>query len=104
MKIEIASLSTKNIEGSLLNIVNKRPIDKRTNEFLKEVNRFLKRNSFNTGSKEVICLRCLKAFIIVKAKDYEIPIHIKDYFLSRMKCEIGHDEYYLDSGNLRKIR
>ena len=46
------------------------------------------------------CNRCLKAFSLERAKEMKLGLESIDLLDALFDCEVGHDGYYLDSGNL----
>ncbi|MDO8508217.1 MAG: hypothetical protein Q7S27_00870 [Nanoarchaeota archaeon] len=49
-----------------------------------------------------VCLRCLKAYTLSKAKNLDLPEDFE--IISRIfKCETGHNDYYLDKEDLEPI-
>jgi len=72
-------------------------------DFLKkETVSFLRRNIlFSKPNKAYCCPQCLKAFLIIKSK--EAPSPLIDRLIKNMRCEAGHNGYFLDSGELKSL-
>lgn len=72
-------------------------------EFFKELELFATRNQVSskrqTGDGRV-CMRCFKAFLIKKSKEYNLDeVEMKVLVLSLGSGYIGHNGYYLDGEN-----
>ena len=74
-------------------------------EFLLEMNEFIERNvivAMSDGSFEC-CDSCLKAHALIMADVLELNDKEKKIIRESLKCNSGHNGYYLDDGNLIEI-
>lgn len=67
---------------------------------LKEIEEFKKRNMI---VKDKCCPSCLKAHLIKKASVLKIDKRLYDNILNEMNGDVGHNGYYLDANNLKRI-
>ncbi|MEK6849957.1 MAG: hypothetical protein AABX85_00085 [Nanoarchaeota archaeon] len=80
-------------------------------DLIAELESFIKRNSLNrlvlkedcAAKIHECCPRCLKAHMIKKAEEMGISYEGKEFLVSFMKGEVGHNSYYLDKDKLIKI-
>jgi len=49
------------------------------------------------------CPRCLKAFVLKKAGEMELGEIVEGMLVSLFDCEWGHNGYYMDGEDLRKV-
>ncbi len=74
--------------------------------FLKEMIRFVKRNSLITiygkDSKNICCMHCLKAHLLRTAHESNLDNQARAIF-TFLKYSEGHRGYYIDKKNLIKI-
>ncbi|MBS3071542.1 hypothetical protein J4408_00975 [Candidatus Pacearchaeota archaeon] len=78
---------------------------------LEEIEDFTERNSLAIVGHTVknhlpihkCCDRCLKAHLIKTAKTLELDKNLLRKIEVAFNCETGHDEYYIDEGELKKI-
>jgi hypothetical protein len=75
-----------------------------------EIENFKKRNCLITefdssikGIRSVCCEQCLKAYILVKARDFDVDEQINEAIDELFTCKTGHEGYYLDKGKLLKF-
>lgn len=64
-----------------------------------EMYQFGKRNSI-MGQ---VCMRCFKAHLLESAKRLEFSEESLNILSKRIKCEIGHNNYYLDNEELKSV-
>lgn len=75
-------------------------------KLLREIKDFVRRNLLSvtiddiTYSTDRVCVRCLKAFIYKKAKEYKLTDYATRFLLRNFECGIGHNSYYADQGKL----
>jgi hypothetical protein len=67
-------------------------------DHLAEIKSFIQRNIIAKGE---CCERCLKAHLLKISKDE--PIHVHKTMKGYLRVEIGHNGYYLDGEEVRKI-
>ena len=79
-------------------------------DLISEIQKFIDRNMLLNDIKpgikldsKPVCPRCVKAHVLVKAREMCLDEKTISFLLSKIEGEIGHDGYYLDKGNLVKI-
>ena len=105
------SLEESTIESMLRKVVRDHKVEI-PDEFIEEINEYAKRNAFTfdytihknkTSNVRVCCTQCLKAHALEKAKEMNLEKEIIDALDEMFGCETGHNGYYIDKEELRKI-
>ncbi|MBI5803914.1 hypothetical protein HY450_01585 [Candidatus Pacearchaeota archaeon] len=93
---------TRSIGGDLSKIENV------PEKLLIEMENFIKRNSlinpasFIDGSPVYYCCpKCLKAYSLQTIKKMSLGKEVKELIKELLICESGHNNYFIDDGNLR---
>jgi hypothetical protein len=74
--------------------------------FIEELEFFSIRNAI-TGKNQFgehisnVCMQCLRAFALEVANSLDFDLSEKDSIDRAFDCKIGHNGYYLDSGELK---
>ncbi len=75
-----------------------------SDDFISEIESFAKRNTIvKVGKDKHFCHNCMKAHIIKKARELELPPSAIKPFLSKLEGEEGHNGYYLDEEDLIRL-
>ena len=81
-------------------------------EFINEVKRYAKRNAFTLdytihdrqkNKIRVCCSQCLKAHALEKARKMNLGNELIKKIEEMFECEAGHNGYYIDKEELKKI-
>ena len=81
-------------------------------EFINKIKKYARRNAFtldytiHDGERETIkvcCSKCLKAHVLEKAKEMGLGDDVMDKLDEIFECETGHNGYYIDKEELKKI-
>ena len=97
---------------SLLKKVVKTEKDAFPDEFIREIKRYAKRNAFtldytihnnHSNRIKVCCSQCVKAHALEKAKRMNLGKEAIKSIEEMFECEIGHNGYYLDREEVKKI-
>ena len=72
-------------------------------KLISELEDFVDRNLIVSDKNGSFCPRCLKAHATKKATELGLDANSLEFFGSLFKGDIGHNGYYLDSGELVKI-
>ncbi len=103
------------VESEIELLLRKVSIDKKIEipyEFIKEINEYARRNSFTfdytihknkTSNIRVCCTQCVKAHALEKSKQMKLGKEISDAIEEMFECETGHNGYYIDKEDLKKI-
>lgn len=74
-------------------------------DLISEIEDFRERNAVieleNDG--KVCCPQCLKAYAITRARELGLPRNALDEINRMIKGEIGHEGYFMDQDDLKKL-
>lgn len=77
-------------------------------QLVRELHSFAERNAIDVKpglgkSIKQVCLRCLKAFALVKIKEFKMPPKQSFLLLNHFQCNMGHNNYYLDEARVMRL-
>lgn len=72
-------------------------------KLISDIEEFIGRNLLINDKKGSFCPRCLKAYTSKKAEELGLDSSSKKFIDKLFNDELGHNGYYLDSGELIKI-
>lgn len=56
-----------------------------------------------THSLKRVCMQCLKAHAVTKAREMKLPKKTIDLLSNSIRCEEGHGGYYMDGSRVRYL-
>ncbi len=73
--------------------------------FFERLEEFVKRNDLKSSkSGKIICARCFKAFFSRLTEEFSIPDPLRMFLLSTLDCETGHEGFYIDGNELKRVK